>query len=163
MDTQYITATAPGLATFVYYITNDQDPFLKLVEYVYSSWQDEDIGPSVISISYGGDEYEFGEDYLRRINQEFGKLALLGITVLASSDDQGAVGITSDDDCLRKGINGELNVTNGTEIYSVSFPASAPYVTAVGGTEGGSAASDGVTGETAWMYSGGGFSDFFKR
>ena len=38
--------------------------------------------------------------------------------------------------------------------YIVSFPASATYVTAVGGTQG--------TNEVAWMYSGGGFSNYFS-
>merc|ERR1712083_745805 len=108
--------------------------------------------PQVISISYGGDEYEFGESYSVRINQEFGKLGLLGVTVLASSGDSGALG--DDSDCY-----------GGTE-YVASFPASASYVTAVGGTHRGSTITldDEVqsTGEVAWSYSGGTFSIYFE-
>jgi len=110
------------------------------------------VMPQVISISYGGDEYEFGESYSVRINQEFGKLGLLGVTVLASSGDSGALG--DDSDCY-----------GGTE-YVASFPASASYVTGVGGTHHGSTITvDGdeqTTGETAWSYSGGTFSIYFE-
>jgi len=147
LDTQYITATGTGLDTYVYYIDDDSDSFVTLVEYI----MDSEVVPSVVSISYGGDEYEFGEAYSVRINQEFGKLGLLGVTVLASSGDSGALG--DDSDCY-----------GGTE-YVASFPASATYVTAVGGTTGGSTITlDGdvqSTGETAWSYSGGTFSIYF--
>jgi len=116
---------------------------------------DSDPLPSVVSISYGGDEYEFGYSYSVRINEEFGKLGLMGVTVLASSGDSGALG--DDEDCY-----------DGS--YVASFPASAPYVTAVGGTHSGStiAAADPLsgavqtTGETAWSYSGGTFSIYFE-
>lgn len=52
-----------------------------------------------MSISYGGDEYEMGQQYVERCNQEFGKLALMGITILASSGDSGTRG--DDNDCYR--------------------------------------------------------------
>jgi len=148
LDTQYITATGTGLDTYVYYIDDDSDSFVTLVEYI----MDSEVMPQVVSISYGGDEYEFGESYSVRINQEFGKLGLLGVTILASSGDSGALG--DDSDCY-----------GGTE-YVASFPASASYVTAVGGThEGSTITVDGdiqTTGETAWSYSGGTFSIYFE-
>jgi len=149
LDTQYITATGLGLDTFVYYIDGvNDDYFSALVEDVL----EYESPPSVVSISYGADEYEWGKDYCSRANQGFGKLALLGTTVLASSGDDGALG--DDDDCY-----------DGTK-YIASFPASATYVTAVGGTLGGSSASleaNGTTEETAWYYSGGGFSIYFDE
>merc|ERR1712217_941704 len=120
LDTQYITATGTGLDTYVYYIDDDSDSFVTLVEYIMES----EVMPKVVSISYGGDEYEFGESYSVRINQEFGKLGLLGVTILASSGDSGALG--DDSDCY-----------GGTE-YVASFPASASYVTGVVGTNRGS-------------------------
>ena len=72
----------------------------------------------------------FGAKYCRRINQEFGKLAIHGIAVFAASGDEGAVGDVDgdDEDCLENG--------NGTSVYTISYPASAPYVTAVGATMG---------------------------
>jgi len=106
------------------------------------------VKPTVVSISYGGDEYEMGQQYVERCNQEFGKLALMGITILASSGDSGTRG--DDNDCYR-----------GTQ-FIASFPASAPYVTAVGGVSGGSE-QEKSTGEVAWTYSGGGFSIFFEE
>jgi len=146
LDTQYITATGPGVETQVYYISGeDDDYFSGLVEDALMA----DPPPSVVSISYGADEYEWGEAYCTRANQAFGKLALVGTTVLASSGDSGALG--NDDDCYE-----------GTE-YVASFPASAPYVTAVGGTLGGDEDAEVGTGEQAWFYSGGGFSIYFDE
>jgi len=233
LDTQYITSTGKGIHTYVYYIDSD-DIFVSLVEQILAT----DIPPLVVSISYGADEYELGEDWVTRCNEEFGKLALIGTTVLASSGDSGIRG--NDEDCLqgdilnyrgqqgmggsgwsrgRAGGNGgllgaqnakrrrmhtrgedydgqedkaddeepesdddeqaldesetdeveldedELEEEDDADMYSfiASFPASAPYVTAVGGTEGGLVQDDigSTTGETAWLYSGGGFSIYF--
>jgi tripeptidyl-peptidase-1 len=106
--------------------------------------------PAVVSISYGADEYEWGEKYCERANEAFGKLALLGTTVFASSGDDGALG--DDSDCH-------------DNHYTASFPASATYVTAVGGTLGGSWESlqeNGTTDEIAWADSGGAFSQYFE-
>ena len=70
---------------------------------------------------------------------------------MASSGDAGVKG--NDAQCY----DGD----EGAE-YVPTFPASAPYVTSVGGTQEGRATGvDGTTGETAWLYSGGGFSDYF--
>lgn len=126
----------------MYYIDDDEDPFSGLAEAI----MDSDDPPSVVSISYGADEYELGSRYCERANTEFGKLALIGTTVLASSGDGGTLG--NDNDCY------------DGDSYIVSFPASGTYVTAVGGTEGGRAGGS-STGETAWYYSGGGFSSYF--
>jgi len=149
LDTQYMTSTGLGLTTYVYYINGDNDDYFSaLVEDALES----DEPPSVVSISYGADEYEWGFSYCSRANEAFGKLALLGITVFASSGDDGALG--DDDDCV------------DDYKYVASFPASASYVTAVGGTLGGSDTSlyaNGTTEEVAWYYSGGGFSLFFDR
>jgi len=145
-DTQYVTATGLGLDTYVYYIDGtDDDYFSALVEDAL----EDDEPPSVVSISYGADEYEWGEAYCQRANSAFGKLALLGTTVFASSGDDGALG--DDSDCYENH-------------YTASFPASATYITAVGGTLGGSWESlvaNGTTTEIAWADSGGGFSEYF--
>merc|ERR550539_1787270 len=182
LDTQYMTATGKGIYTYVFYIDSD-DIFVSLAEQIL----DAETPPLVVSISYGADEYELGEDWVTRCNEEFGKLALIGTTVLASSGDSGIRG--NDDDCLygdsgSGGIGHDENERRSmlnkqkeqspaktskedeaSSAYSfvASFPASAPYVTAVGGTEGG-LVQDNVsdtTGETAWLYSGGGFSIYF--
>jgi tripeptidyl-peptidase-1 len=76
------------------------------------------------------------------------KLGLQGVTVVFSSGDNGVSGLQSK--CLGSG-----------NVLSPQFPASCPYVTAVGGTE----VSPGKTvqdPEVAWPHSGGGFSNFFS-
>jgi len=186
LDTQYISTTGKGIYTYVYYIDSD-DIFVSLAEAIL----DTDTPPLVVSISYGADEYELGQDWVTRCNEEFGKLALIGTTVLASSGDSGIRG--NDDDCLygdpvyvdeqeqqnrrykgskgrhllqKGGAKGKASSSSTSSTgysFVASFPASAPYVTAVGGTEGGLVQDDvsDSTGETAWLYSGGGFSIYF--
>ena len=71
-----------------------------------------------------------------------------------------------DEEWFGEGAEEGLDGEDGDEdMYSFigSFPASAPYVTAVGGTEGGLVQDEvgTTTGETAWLYSGGGFSIYF--
>lgn len=80
--------------------------------------------PKVISISYAYAEADFPEEYLRRQCHEYMKLGLQGVTVLASTGDEGTAGRQSE--CP----------TDETEHrpFHVSFPASCPWVTAVGGT-----------------------------
>lgn len=57
--------------------------------------------------------------YVRRVNIEFAKLGLKGITLLAASGDLGAPG------------DGNSECTGG---LSTSFPGSSPWVTSVGAT-----------------------------
>jgi len=100
-------------------------------------------------MSYGGDEQSNGYEYCSRANTEFAKVGLLGVTFFASSGDDGAIS-SSTESC---DIDGEFTPT---------FPASSPYVTAVGGVYGGNANGvDSDTNESGWYYGGGGFSVFF--
>jgi len=143
LDVQYITSTGSGIDTYVWDIEDDLY-FITLIAQVLES----ENPPSVISMSYGGDEQSNGYVYCSRANYEFAKIGLSGITAFASSGDSG---VTDDDEC--------------TDEFYPSFPASSPYVVAVGGTVGGQIQSDvsSSTGETAWIDSGGGFSLFFNR
>lgn len=135
-----------------------------------------DIGnrkpPLVISISWGQPEARLPERYVRRQCIEFLKLGLQGVTILASSGDFGPAsngGACADRDSY------SLNATTG--IFSPNFPASCPWVTAVGGTRlsaGNQTWKPGVEfpEETVWTRessssnrtatSGGGFSRIFK-
>jgi len=56
-------------------------------------------------------------DYMTRINTEFMKLGLRGVSIFVASGDSGCWGRSD-------------NLTR----FSAGFPASSPYVTAVGGT-----------------------------
>ena len=91
--------------------------------------------PKVVSISYGWAEWDQcdpsvfpncnitgnSQSYAKRTNTEFMKLSLRGISILASSGDAGAPGRTSEQCDPQKPLN-------------PAFPASSPWVTAVGGT-----------------------------
>ncbi|MFY9984003.1 MAG: protease pro-enzyme activation domain-containing protein [Chthoniobacterales bacterium] len=70
----------------------------------------------ILSISYGQDEYLQGKNTLHAEHSVLTQLAAQGITVVASSGNNGAYGDQSDG------------------VYNVYDPASQPYVTGVGGT-----------------------------
>jgi tripeptidyl-peptidase-1 len=128
--------------------------------------------PLVISISWAQPEAELPERYLRRQCVEFLKLGLQGVTVLAASGDTGPA--SSQGTCIDPE-TGSLNTTRG--MFSPNFPASCPWVTAVGGSQLSPANQTWTPGvqfppETAFTWenptseqvatSGGGFSRVFK-
>ncbi|TQW00051.1 family S53 protease-like protein [Cordyceps javanica] len=76
--------------------------------------------PSVVSTSYGGPENIYDGDYMDRLCNEFMKIGSLGITLTFSTGDHGVGG------------NGADNCNQG---FYALWPASCPYVTAVGGTQ----------------------------
>ena len=84
-----------------------------------------------------------GEQVFRRFESTYARAAARGVTVLASTGD-----------------NGTANPkTNGTSFYpfpTVDFPASSPLVTAVGGTTLTADASGDYKSETVWNSDGGG-------
>lgn len=113
--------------------------------------------PKVISISYGGSEADLPISYQRRQCAEFMKLGAMGVSVVVSSGDSGVAGRGGDptpSNCL--GTDGK--------IFAPDFPASCPYLTAVGGTEVPSGASPQDHKEQAVTRfpSGGGFSNIYK-
>jgi len=93
--------------------------------------------PQVISISYGWNEEDQCEQgiggaecqqlgvnstqYVQRVNIEFQKIGLRGITITSASGDSGANGRT-DPSCTESFLN-------------PAFPGASPYVTAVGATQ----------------------------
>lgn len=95
--------------------------------------------PSVLSLSYAWSEEQqcnsitdqevcqklklTNEQYVARINTEFQKVGLLGITITVASGDSGCHGRT-DEECF---------LQQGKKMYP-DYPACSPYVTSVGGT-----------------------------
>lgn len=77
----------------------------------------------------------------------FGQLALRGVSILASSGDAGP------------GQSCQSNDGSKRTRFLPAFPASCPYVTAVGATQGAKVDEE----ETALGLSGGGFSEYFDR
>lgn len=80
---------------------------------------DQNLAP-ILSDSYGACEADLGAAELAYYNQLLQQAAAEGMTVIAPAGDAGAT------DC---------DVTEATSGLAVDFPASSPYVTAVGGTE----------------------------
>jgi tripeptidyl-peptidase-1 len=149
LDVQYIMAVAQGAETTYWNIdASANDPFLDWAEALshYSNI------PQVHSISYGGYEDTSNND-MTTFNTEVQKLGLQGVTVIVSSGDDGAANSGARNDASQCG-------------YYASFPASSPYVTAVGATQGPESGKTEVvcSSKTGGVItSGGGFSDVFSR
>ena len=140
LDIQYIMSLGANIPTWFWSTAGrheSQEPFLEWMVAIGNMSQ----VPFVHSISYGDVESSLSVSYMKRINVEFMKAGLRGITILFASGDSGA-------GCL----DGK---------FSPSFPASSPYITSVGGTK-----LDGFfeeNSESATGFSGGGFSNVFKQ
>ncbi|KAH9060317.1 subtilisin-like protein [Lactarius deliciosus] len=143
MDIQYAEAMAYP-TPHIFYSTglgpSDMgDYFVSFLEYILGQ---EDI-PQTISISYDRLEENFlSHEYIVHVCDLFSRLGVRGVSVLLSSGDEG-VG----EDCVME---------DGSIRFMANFPGTCPYVTAVGGTTN-------YEPEVAVRFSGGGFSDYFKR
>ncbi|KAF8258775.1 peptidase S8/S53 domain-containing protein [Lactarius quietus] len=128
----------------VYYVTgrghsNTDDWFMTWLRYLEAL----PYPPRTICGSFSFNEDTLPLEYADQACQLFARLGARGVTILFASGD---VGI-GEGDCL---------ANDGLLKFRTSFPATCPYVTAVGGTIGfapGSAAT----------FSGGGFSNHFER
>ncbi|KAJ7445589.1 subtilisin-like protein [Mycena latifolia] len=106
-----------------------------------------DNPPSVVTTSYGPMENQFESSVARKICDSYMALGARGISVLFASGDGGVRG--SHD-------NSSIPGVCESNIFIPVFPASCPYVTAVGATQG-------FDPEVAANLTGGGFSDLFPR
>ncbi|KAF8180942.1 subtilisin-like protein [Mycena galopus ATCC 62051] len=106
-----------------------------------------DNPPSVVTTSYGPMENQFESSIARKICDSYMALGARGISVLFASGDGGVRG--SHD-------NSSIPGVCESNIFIPVFPASCPYVTAVGATQG-------FSPEVATNLTGGGFSDLFPR
>ncbi|XP_041668933.1 tripeptidyl-peptidase 1 [Cheilinus undulatus] len=144
LDIEYIMSTGANIPTW--FFTNpgrheSQEPFLQWMV-LLSNMSDL---PWVHTISYGDDEDSLSTAYMMRINTEFMKAGVRGISLLFASGDSGA---------------GCKHLGGGQNSFRPSFPASSPYVTTVGGTSFKNPFK--ITYEVADYISGGGFSNVFK-
>ena len=120
LDLEWTGAVARG-ATILY--VNSQDVFDSAAYVV-----ENNLAP-VISISYGLCEPAMAAADLASFNAVLQQASAQGITVVVSSGDTGAAACDVDQDATG---TPETTATLG---LAVNFPASSPYVTAVGGTE----------------------------
>lgn len=145
LDIQYIMGIAQGPNTTFFYdeysdgIVNLGDEWVNALIYIQD--MPASMRPSVVSISWGSYEYAYYSNQLDTFNNEAMKLGLMGVTIIASSGDDGAAGedsraCTASSSSLTLGTIG-VNKWNGTntwtgEGYFAQFPASSPYVVSVG-------------------------------
>ncbi|KAH8991641.1 subtilisin-like protein [Lactarius hatsudake] len=99
-------------------------------------------GPSGMDdcISYSTEERLMSREYAMNVCDQFAKLGVRGVSVLVSSGNDAGT-------CMRD---------DGTVRFDSDFPGTCPHVTVVGGTTD-------FEPEVAASFSGGGFSDYFKR
>ncbi|GAM20880.1 hypothetical protein SAMD00019534_040550 [Acytostelium subglobosum LB1] len=126
LDVQYGGATAQSADLWFWVVDGWMYEFVAEMASTYPA-------PLVVSISWGWPEdmtcslvscpsNETNADYINRVNVEFMKMGVRGITTVVASGDQGAPG-DSNNDCL-----------STKTPMSNTFPGSSPYVLAVGAT-----------------------------
>ncbi|KAJ3493922.1 hypothetical protein NLG97_g4416 [Lecanicillium saksenae] len=155
LDTQYAMALTYPISN-VFYETggqppfnpddgtpsNNNEPYLDWLNYLAT----KDSVPQTMSSSYGDNEQTVPKDYADKVCDQFMKLGARGVSVLVSSGDGGVSG-GQPSDC-------RTNDGSGRTMFLPTFPASCPWVTAVGGTT-----SSGP--EYAASLSSGGFSNYY--
>lgn len=119
LDAEYMTVMGAGVPTEFWSFAGRQpgapenEPFL---DWLYQLGNTTNP-PLVFSTSYGEDETSVSFDYASRMNDEFQKQALRGISFIFASGDSG-VGAMS----------------GKCDEFMAMFPSGSPYVTAVGAT-----------------------------
>ncbi|KAH6916261.1 peptidase S8/S53 domain-containing protein [Coprinopsis sp. MPI-PUGE-AT-0042] len=139
----YSTGGSPPFDPDTETTSNTNEPYLDWLTYILSLPNEE--VPQVITTSYGDDEQTVPIEYATRVCNLFAQLGARGTTVFFSSGDFGVGG----GDCTS-------NDGSGTVEFQPAFPASCPFVTAVGGTTR-------LNPEVSVRFSGGGFSRYFSR
>ncbi|OJA14334.1 hypothetical protein AZE42_10497 [Rhizopogon vesiculosus] len=145
--TFYSTGGEPPFTPDMLSPTDTNEPYSYWLDYVLS----QDTLPQTISTSYGDDEQTVPYTYATRVCAGMAALGARGVSVMFSSGDGGVGDGDANPATQECYSNDGRNVTK----FLPAFPASCPYVTAVGATIN--------IPETAVFFSGGGFSDYFLR
>lgn len=138
--TFYSSAGEPPFNPSIDTPSNTNEPYAEFLEYVLN----QDNPPLVIATSYGDEEQTVPRAYASRICAQFAQLGARGVSIIFASGDAG-VGKT----CVS-------NDGRNRKQFHTTFPATCPFVTAVGATEG-------AYPEHAAEISQGGFSNYFSR
>jgi len=146
-STVFSTAGSPPFIPDIGTPTDTNEPYTEWLDFILS----HPNPPLAISTSYGDDEQTVPESFAKRACAGFAQLGARGVSLTVSSGD-GGVGDGDPDPATQQCItNDGLNRTQ----FIPGFPASCPFVTAVGGTI--------LFPEQAVAFSGGGFSNYFSR
>lgn len=118
----WVTGGSPPFNPDLNTPTDTNEPYLVWLQYVLA----QGSLPQVISTSYGDDEQTVPYSYAKKACDGFKQLGARGISVLFSSGDAGVGG------------NGTCfsNTDPTKAMFIPNFPASCPFVTTVGGTQG---------------------------
>jgi tripeptidyl-peptidase-1 len=119
LDVQYIMGVANNVQTVYNYWMGDD--FVR--DWIITVVNDPTPPSHVYSISYGYDEEYVTISYGMQFNTEAMKLSAMGVTIFVSSGDDGALSPNNRDD-------------PSACFYAPSFPATSPYVVAVGASQG---------------------------
>ncbi|XP_063692648.1 tripeptidyl-peptidase 1-like [Bolinopsis microptera] len=144
LDVQYIMSLGANVSTTFWStggLNKGQEPFL---EWLLDLSNTSQI-PHIFSVSYGDHERTLSAEFMNRINLEFQKIGVRGVSVLFASGDDGA-------GCHR--------FEDESYTFEPDFPSSSPFVTTVGGTMFTAVFSD--VNEKGNDISGGGFSNIFS-
>jgi len=114
LDVEWSGAMAPSASIL---FVNGDDVFANSLSYAI----DQNVAP-IVTVSYGACEAVQGTSVLNSYNQLFKQASAQGQTILAAAGDTGAA------DCDPK------TADSAIEGLAVDFPASSPYVTAMGGS-----------------------------
>jgi hypothetical protein len=124
IDLEYINVAGAAANPFLVFV-GDQQNYSVLDALAYTIT--EDVAP-VVSISYGLCEPLLSATELDQYNALFEQAASQGQTIVASSGDSGSTA------CSPEPVSSGIT-TAESQALAVNFPASSPYVTAVGGTQ----------------------------
>ncbi|RDW92293.1 hypothetical protein BP5796_01687 [Coleophoma crateriformis] len=155
----FSTGGSPPFTPDIGTTDDTNEPYLTWVNYVLGQKE----LPQVISSSYGDDEQTVPKSYAERVCRSFAQLGARGITLFVSSGD-GGLGDEDGSACF-------TNDGKNTSTFLPEFPASCPFVTAVGATQqfepevaAYRAPGLGFDGRNHGFYaSGSGFSNYFSR
>lgn len=128
---------------------SSNEPYLQFLQWLVLR-PDGDL-PHVLSMSYSDAETSVPRAYATRVCGLFAQLAVRGVSILVATGDGGAAGTGPSWDCF-------ADDGSGREMFMPTFPASCPWVTAVGATTVG---ADGK--QVGADFSAGGFSNYFLR
>jgi len=150
LDVEYIMAVAQNSPTTYWSIDpNSVDPFLDWIIALAGTA----YPPLVHSMSYGSIAKEDDSHDVYRFNTEVCKLGLRGVTIMIASGDDGVANFLARNNQSACG-------------FSPSWPATCPYVTAVGATQGPESGQPEIACSSSTggiVTSGGGFSIYYAQ
>ena len=130
LDIEVAGAVAPKAKIAVYFAPNTDQGF---VDAIKTAVHDTTRKPSVVSISWGGPEESYTAQSLKNYDAVFQEAAMLGVTILVASGDNGSADVNPPDQKKR-----------------VDFPSASPLVLSCGGTHLEASATGAITAESVW-------------